>query len=245
MNGGLQVDGMYVVHGITGYEEREKSVNKLLRDENEFDFEFVKESEDPEQNKSWIDKYFVTDIRQKLSRGAIFCTLVHIRCYEKIVASNDQLAIIFENDICFLGDFKKKMQPILEEAKQLPEGFMVSLENSTLRFPSFKKTKKGKCLYEADFGRCAGAYLIDQKGAQAILNHVKEYKCDKVIDWWHNDLIKEGVLKMYWAHPPVAEQGSMNGRLPSTISSRSRGNWRSVKWNLQKFYKMRILRLLR
>lgn len=245
MNGELQIDGMYVVHGITGYEEREKMLNKLLKEDHGFDFEFVKESEDHEQNKKWIQKYFAEGIRQKLSKGALFCTLVHIQCYEKIVAANDKLAIIFENDICFLGDFVKKMKPIIEEAKQLPEGFMISLENSTLRFPSFKKTKKGKYLYEADFGRCAGAYMIDQKGAQAILDHVKKQKCDKVIDWWHNDLIKEGVLKMYWAHPPVAEQGSMNGRLPSSISKRSRGNWRTMKWNLQKFYKMRILRLLR
>lgn len=244
MNADKKVDGIYVVHGITGYEEREVMINDLFQ-KHGLQHEFVKESEYEDQNNKWIKQYFVEDIRRKLSKGALYCTLVHLRCYERILEAGNKFAIVFENDICFLKNFNQHLDAVIKEAQQLPSGFMVSLENSTLRFPSYKKTRKGKYLYEAHFGRCAGAYLIDLKGVQHIMEYVKHHKCDKVIDWWHNDLIKENLIKMYWAHPPLTEQGSMNGRLPSTISKRTRGNLRSIKWELQKFYKMRILRMFR
>ncbi len=245
INKQIGIDGIYVVHGIKGYDEREKLLIKLLRDQYNMDFNFITESTDAYINEKWIKKYFIQDIKEILSSGALFCTLVHILCYQKIVAKNNKYAIIFENDVCFLGDFTHKIKPVIKESDTLVKGFIISLENSTLRFPSWKKIKKGKLLYEASAGRCAGAYLIDQQGALNILEDLKKNKCKEVIDWWHNDLINRKIIKMYWAHPPLAEQGSFNGKLPSTIAIRSKGNIRTFRWNLQKFYKMYLLRWFR
>lgn len=241
-NKDIGIDGVYVVHGIQGYDEREKMLLHLLRDQYKIDFAFVTESTDPIINEEWIKQYFVEDIKEVLSKGSLYCTLVHILVYERILAKNEKYAIVFENDVCFLGDFTSKVKPIINEANSLEEGFLISLENSTLRFPSWRKTKKGKFLYEASFGRCAGAYMIDREAVRRILDDLKINKCKEVVDWWHNDLVKRNVVKMYWAHPPITEQGSFNGKLPSTISSRSRGNMRTVRWNIQKFYKTYLLR---
>jgi glycosyl transferase family 25 len=245
INKDIGIDGVYVVHGIKGYDERQKMLLYLLNDQYNIDFQFVTESPDSVINDKWIKQYFVEDVREILSSGALFCTLVHILCYELIVANNNQNAIIFENDVCFLGDFVAKIKPIVKESEQLEEGYIISLENSTLRFPSWRKIKKGKLLYEATSGRCAGAYLLDKKGAQKMLDDLKINKCKLVIDWWHNDLIERNIVKMYWAHPPITEQGSFNGRLPSTISSRPRGNIRGFRWQVQKFYKTYLLRWFR
>ena len=245
INKQIGIEGIYVVHGLEGYEEREKLLLRLLRDHFNMDFKFVTESTDAYVNQNWIEQYFTYNIKEILSSGAMFCTLVHILCYEKIVADNNKYAIIFENDVCFLGDFKTKIKSVVEESDSLNEGFIISLENSTLRFPSWRKIKKGKLLYEASTGRCAGAYMIDQKGAQKILNDLKTNKCKEVIDWWHNDLINRKIIKMYWAHPPLTEQGSFNGKLPSSISIRSKGSIRTFRWNFQKFYKMYLLRWFR
>ena len=245
INKEIGIDAVYVVHGIKGYDEREKMLLHLLKDQYHIDFEFVTESADSYINDAWIKQYFTQDVREILSKGSLFCTLVHILCYEKIVRNNNQNAIIFENDVCFLGNFVSKIKPIIKASKELEEGFIISLENSTLRFPSWRKTKKGKLLYEASSGRCAGAYLLDKKGAQKMLDDLKVDKCKLVIDWWHNDLIERNVIKMYWAHPPITEQGSFNGRLPSTISSRPRGNVRSFRWQIQKFYKTYLFRWFR
>jgi len=127
----------------------------------------------------------------------------------------------------------------------LPKGFIISLENSTLKFPSYWKTKKGKFLYQAKSGRMAGAYIIDLEGAKKILNDLKTNKCGTVIDWWHNTLIERGIIKMYWAHPPLVEQGSHNGFLNSTISTKPNTAIRRISWLVQKYYKYFLRRIFK
>ena len=235
---------IYIVHGISGYEDREKWLRKLLHDKNNLEYELITESANAQQNEAWISQYFIENIRESLGKGALFCTLVHILCYETFLKSKSKYAIIFENDLCLFSNFKSKLEKIFHEADLLEPGFAISLENSTLRFPSIWKTQKGKYLYEADSGRCAGAYIIDRAAAENILQDLKQNKCNKVIDFWHNDLIVNNVIRMYWAHPPLTEQGSSNGKFKSSSSFNKGGNIRYIKWVAQKFYKMYILRLL-
>lgn len=246
MIAGTDIGGIYIVHGITGYEARETYLNDLLRTQYGLDYELVTESEDPAENDALIAQYFREDIRDILPKGAMFCTLVHILIYEKILRNNNKFAIIFENDVCFIGsDFIEKIGRVAREAEQLEEGFIISLENSTLLFPPWKELKKNKYLYAAAKGRCAGAYLIDKKAAEIMLNDLKVNKCTRVIDWWHNDMIDRGVLKMYWAHPPLTEQGSFNGVHSSSISIRANGTIRRLRWLSQKFVKTYITRWFR
>jgi len=68
-------------------------------------------------------------------------------------------------------------------------------------------------------------------------------KCGHLPDWLHNELIEKGILKMYWAHPPIIEQGSHNGILSSSISSKAKSNKRIVRWKLRRFLKTVIGRL--
>ncbi len=89
----------------------------------------------------------------------------------------------------------------------------------------------------------AGAYIIDLKGAEQILNDLEQNKCHIAIDWWHNSMIKRGVVKMYWAHPAFVEQGSHNGHLSATISSKPGNTKRKISWFLQKNYKLYFRRL--
>jgi glycosyl transferase, family 25 len=242
INKEIGIDQIYIVHGITGYEAREKMLHELLGKQFGLDFQFMTESDDAARNDAWIKQYFVPEIRTKLSKGATFCTLVHFLIYEKFLAGKERYAVIFENDVCFLGNFNKEIVPIVKEADTLPQGFIISLENSTLQFPSWRITKKNKHLYKAHKGRCAGAYVIDRKAAENMLNELTINKCAKVIDWWHNELVDKKIVKMYWAHPPITEQGSFNGKLSSSISIRAHGNVRRWKWLLQKFYKMYVIR---
>lgn len=235
------IDGIYIVHAKRGYEIHQKRIEKIF-DALNMPHEFVTDGDISNFNPQLLNKYFCEPIEKKLSKGILSCTLNHIFCYEKMVANKDRYALIFENDPFFLGDFLKKIKRVATEANTLDPGFIISLENTTLKFPHFKKIKKGKYLYEATAGRCAGAYLIDQKAAKDILEDVKTDKCCQVIDWWHNTLINKKVIKMYWAHPPLVEQGSHNGLLSSTISSKNKSLGRRFRWRAQKFYKMYVYR---
>lgn len=133
----------FVVHGIRKYEEREKRLHRLLGEERNLDYSFLTEDYDDAINEEYIAKYFVPDIKIQLGRGALYCTLVHLHCYERIAQQECEYAVVFENDICFLGDFEAKMQKILPEVESLKGAFLVSLENSTLKFPSIRSLRKG------------------------------------------------------------------------------------------------------
>lgn len=238
------IEGIYIVHAKTGYEIHEQRINRIFHQWNA-GFEFVTDGDVSNFTPELLQKYFCPQIETKLSKGIISCTLNHISSYEKIVSNQNKFALVFENDPFFLGNFTEKIIRIANEAKELEPGFIISLENTTLRFPDFREVKKGKYIYEANFGRAAGAYLIDLQGAKNILSDIKTEKCCHVIDWWHNTLINRKIIKMYWAHPAFVEQGSHNGMLSSTISSKKKSYGRRLSWKAQKFYKMYISRWFR
>jgi glycosyl transferase family 25 len=240
----LKIDGIYVIHALKGYELHEKRVIDLFGEHN-LSFEFVTDGDPKFFNKDILRKYFTPNISSKMTAGTLSCTLNHILAYEKMVKRKNQYALIFENDPFFLGDFTTSLNKMGDEINSLEKGFLISLENSALRFPSFWETRGGKHLFRATTQRMAGAYLIDLKGAENILNDIKQHKCDEVIDWWHNTLVERGIVKMYWAHPPLVEQGSHNGNLSSTISSKPKSVIRQFQWNMQKIYKTYFRRLFR
>jgi glycosyl transferase family 25 len=235
----LGIDHIYVVHAPKGYERHEKRLYNILGNQYGFDFEFL-----DKDNDDLIPSYFVENIRHIMNRGAIMCTLNHIMFYETIVNRGDKIALVLEDDPYFSKHFLKHLRQIVAEAQTLQPGFFISLENSTLKFPPRKTLKKGQYLYEALYGRCAGAYLIDNTAAKNIIDRLKQHKCDKVIDHWHNDLIDENVFKMYWAHPACVEQGSINGKMSANNSTQRAGIIRRISWIAHKFYKQYILHFL-
>lgn len=239
----LGIEGLYVIHAINGYEKHEKRINELFNSY-KFDFKFITEGDQSLLNKEVLKKYFINE--DQFHKGALSATLNHILAYEQVVKNNNKYAIIFENDPFFLGDFEKKIERIVFEieANHL-NGFIISLENTCLTFPSYWETKKGQYLYKAVTGRYAGAYMIDLHGAANILDELKHNKCHEIIDWWHNNLIKNGVINMYWAHPPLVEQGSHNGLLTGEISSKGKSYFRIFQWGLQKYYKTYIRRMFK
>ena len=233
---------IYVVHALHGYEVHEQRIKTLFK-EHQLDFEFVTDGDVSLFTDEILSKYFTPSFKAFPKKGALSCTLNHILSYEKFLQTDYPFAIIFENDPYFLPDFHKKLLRILAEAKTLPPGFIVSLENTTLTFPGFFQMKRNQCLYRAKKGRMAGAYLIDRIGAQKALADLQIRKCGDIIDWWHNSLIENKVIRMYWAQPAISEQGSHNGLLHGSISTRQKSTKRRINWLLQKFYKSYIRRI--
>jgi glycosyl transferase family 25 len=238
------IDGIYIVHAKQGYEFHEERINKLFSKIG-LKHEFITDGDPTCFTEEILGKYFCSDIHDRLGNGILSCTLNHILSYEKMVKNGDKYALVFENDPFFLGNFVEKIGKIVKEADSLTPGFIISLENTTLEFPPRKTITKGKLLYKADHGRCAGGYLIDLEAAKLILEDLKTRKSEEVIDWWHNTLIKNEVIYMYWAHPPILEQGSHNGSMSSTISTKTSNLRRKLAWKAQKAYKTYFLRFLK
>lgn len=240
----IGIEGIYVVHAKNGYELHENHVNTLFKAHG-LNHVFMTDGDPSLFTEELLNKYFTPTIKSKLSTGTISCTLNHILCYEEVVKNNNRYALVFENDPFFLGNFTKDISKIVQEANTLEPGFIISLENTSLRFPPYKLTHKNQLLYPATQGRCAGAYLIDKRATELILQDLKSNKCNEVIDWWHNSLIKNNVIKMYWAYPAITEQGSHNGLLSSSISSKERSVKRRIKWFIQRLYKTYFLHFIK
>lgn len=239
--GGL---GIYVVHALKGYEFHEKRINDLFNKKG-LEWEWVTDGDPSLHTERILNDHFITCIKDRLSPGVISCTLNHIYAYKKMLERGVKYAIIFENDPYFLRPFNKWIKRVITEADKLEPGFIISLENSTLKFPSYWQVKKNQHLYQATSGRAAGAYLVDLEFAQKIIQDLKTNRCHTVIDWWHNSLIDRGIAKMYWLHPAICEQGSHNGKLNSPLSSNSDNLKRKLSWNFQKWYKMYIRRFFK
>jgi len=233
---------IYVIHAESGYDYHEERLIELFK---KFDliFEFVLDGSPSKFTPDLLGKYFVPNILDKFSQGGISCTLNHFFAFERLINSGEKFGLIFENDPFFLGDFNTKLNKLLPEINNLEPGFIVSLENTTLTFPSYSQTKRNQLLYKANRGRMAGAYLIDKEGAKAAIKYLNTNKCGFIIDWFHNEMIKNNVLKMYWAHPPLVEQGSHNGFLSSTISSKNKSLKRRIAWIARKMVKQNLGRL--
>lgn len=238
----LSREGVYIIHVKKGYELHEQRIKSIFKS---FDLShaFITEGDPSLFTNDLLSVYFIPEIGEKLKTGILSCTLNHFFAYEALIKDQLEYAVIFENDPFFMAHFSENLGNFLEERHQLSPGHIISLENSTLRFPSYSQKKKGKCLYKARSGRMAGAYIIDQVAARNILEYTKKMKCNNVIDWWHNHMINEGIIDMYWAHPPIVEQGSHNGRMQGTISTKSKSLFRLLAWELQKFYKSVVGRL--
>ncbi|MDR0505653.1 MAG: hypothetical protein LBH32_02385 [Dysgonamonadaceae bacterium] len=244
----LGIDHIYVVHPPFGYEWHEQRLQKILGEKLGFDYEFFEQNGivlNETEYSRMIAQYFTPDIREILPTGILDCTLRHILFYERMIERGDRFALILENDPCPMRNFPDMLAKITTEAENLPAGIFISLENTTLKFPRRKDVRRGQYLYKADFGRCAGAYILDFAAAQNIVNHLQKHRCNKVIDHWHNDMAGAGVFSIYWAHPSCVEQGSHNGRTQrGAISTKRAGILRRISWLLQKFYKQYLLRII-
>ena len=240
-----EIGHIYIIHALKGYEGHQARLQEILPFTG-IDFTFVTDGDPALWTEVLIDKYFDKHIKSTLRTGVLSCTLNHILSYEKMLEAGLEYGLFFENDPFFLGGiegFRPKVDSLLLEAEELEPGFIISLENTTLRFPKRSRLKKGQKLYAATQGRAAGAYIVDRVGIERMLADLKSKPCDTVIDWWHNDMIDRGVIKMYWAHPVLTEQGSHNGKLNAGISSKNASVFRQLKWKVQKAYKQLLHRI--
>jgi glycosyl transferase family 25 len=117
-------EGIFIIHALKGYDFHEERIKKVFSDMN-LGFEFVTDGDPSLFTKNIIEKYFVKNIDQILSKGILSCTLNHIFAYEKIVSRKLEYTVIFENDPYFLGNFKKKIEMLIPEIIKLPKGYII------------------------------------------------------------------------------------------------------------------------
>ncbi len=197
---------------------------------------FINKGDKKDLTEQVLDTYF-TGNRKNVSNSTS-CVYKHILAYENIVANKDTLALVLEDDIVFYKNFKKYLPKIIAEiAKEELAGFIVSLEDSLLRYIPRSERVRGKYLYPRSATRYAGAYLIDYQAARRILQRIAKEKCPVPMDWYHDDCAKKGILQIFWSQPTLAIQYSHTGRMATLLDDKGSGLLRVISFYLQWGYK--------
>lgn len=232
----------FVIH-VRGNKERENHIRKELG-KHCIEFEFILDGNKEDIPPFYLEKYFRDDFKKKSPQTS--CVLKHLLAYEKIVENKIPMALIFEDDIELFDSFQKVFeQSVIEAKKENLTGFIISYESSNQKFISKSEEEQGKYVYLKNHGRCAGAYLVDLKAAITILENAEKQKCNMNVDWFHNELSDNEKLKIYWCHPPIAEQQSHSGKVQSLLDEKKQGRYFRIKYLIQKKYKEKILSRLR
>lgn len=229
----------YIIHTSDAH-DRKAHMSKQLQGK-DLNIEFITQGDKKELNQNIIDKYFGGELDSICNSSS--CAYKHILTYQKIISSDENIALILEDDIFLDSDFTQRVTAIIEEINlHRYSNLIVSLENSSLTFVKRSLYQKGRELYSQSSGRMTGAYLVDKEGVRTMLEEIEANKCNDPIDWFHNHCVAHGLIKIYWAYHPISSQGSINGKIKPLINkpAHAHGLWRVMSFKWQHFYK-RIL----
>jgi len=228
-----------VAHVKKGYESRRCSIERRMT-ALEIPFEFMLDGDIPDLDAHLMHRWFAPNMQPN---AATSCACKHLLMYERLLAEGWPGALILEDDILLADDFVAVFNATLEELGATDGGrhakAWISYENSTLRMPPRRDLRDGQLLYRTKEPRCTGAYYIGAAAAKGLLDVASSRKLNQPIDWFVGDVARDASspIDIYWCHPPVAEQGSMNGTFDSMDSRRRSGLIRRVKWIADKWYK--------
>lgn len=224
----------FIIH-VRGNKEREIYIKEQLK-VTPFDYEFIEDGNIEDLTEDRLSTYFSGDLLNATPTSS--CAFKHLLAYEAIVKNKLPYACIIEDDIEFTDNFTEVFKKsIAESNREKLEAFFISYEHSLSLFIRRSELKKNKILYKKQQTRCAGFYMIDYDAAKMMLEQAKHEKIHFPIDHWHNELIKKGLLNVYWSHPTIANQLSHNGKFASLIDGKAYGSKRVVIYKLKILYK--------
>lgn len=232
----------YIINVSTN-EVRRQHMRRVLESQPCLDnYTFIQKGDINDITKEIHNQYFSGEL--SMIGPAVSCAYKHILAYKTIVEEKRPLSLILEDDITFDRSLDNFVDLILAEiSSRKLSNFIVSLEDSNLKYVKGSERRAGQKLYIKQRGRMAGAYMIDLEGAESILNEIFINTCHLPIDWFHNHCSEKSILNIYWSHPSVATQGSLDGRIPSMIDNKQSGTVKIWKFKLSKGYKKLIYRL--
>lgn len=232
----MKIPKVYIIH-VSDDNIREKHIRKELAGKVS-NFEFINEGDISDLNDDVLNEYFDKSLHGMEKPNEISCTYKHLIAYQKIIATNEELHLIFEDDIILYPHFVNELKKILEEIKARElKNFLISLEDSTNQYIKRSERRKNQLLYHKNRGRLTGAYLVDKTAVKNFWDYVKTHKCDRLIDNFQTVSAQEGTFDFYWCKSAIATQGSKNGLLPSHIAKARTGVLRKLGVKTHKLYK--------
>jgi glycosyl transferase, family 25 len=149
------------------------------------------------------DKHYKMFSKNTLSKGVMSCCIKHYLIIKEIVEKQIPVAVIMEDNICFLNNVEDMVSLYL---KQLPEDWDLLFDSDICGLHyNESKLVPGKVVYKKsnyggeDSSRGCNFYMVTLEAAKKLL---KNYlPIGQPPDFHYNDLFRKLNLNVYWAEP--------------------------------------------
>lgn len=194
-------------------------------------------------NDEIFKKYFGGELNTK--RPIVSCNYKHYLIYCELQKdTKNKIFLVLEDDIYLSKNFCSQLNIIKKEIEERQlNNFIISLEESSLKYVKNSVRKKNIHLYKQEYGRMTGAYLVDKTAAINMIKEIEAHKFNLPIDWFHNYCSDNGIINIFWAQPAIAIQGSLNGKIKSMLDNKKFGLLRQVLFNFNRLYKKLLYKL--
>jgi hypothetical protein len=129
------------------------------------------------------------------------------------------LAIFLESDVWLREDFVERLQGLLENVRDRPWDFISLGEGVGTRPPgipiSYYAPTKGYDPPHQWVFRCTDSMLFTTEYLRRLATTFLPFK--EILDWEMNYQLMIHKGKALWADPPLAEQGTCNARMLSSL----------------------------
>lgn len=156
-----------------------------------------------------------------LSRGEISLVMNFIFAAQEVVTRNYKRVVMLESDVFLREDFVSRLQDILDQLKDKPWDYVSLGEGARTRPPGcdpshFSATKLYTPPHQFVY-RCTDSMLFSVEYLRKVLTTIVPFR--ECLDWELNiqNMVHQGVV--FWADPPLVEQGTSCGRLNSSLIS--------------------------
>jgi len=155
--------------------------------------------------------------RGEISLGINFAMAV----FDIVKRADDGLIITLESDVWLRDDFVPRLNDLLADAASRPWDFISLGEGVGTRPPGaplsyYAPSKAYKPPHQWVF-RCTDSMLFTTEYLKRLSTTVLPFK--EIIDWEMNYQLMLHKGTPLWADPPLAEQGTWNARITSSLTS--------------------------
>jgi GR25 family glycosyltransferase involved in LPS biosynthesis len=179
-----------------------------------------------------VSEYMHPVLKHFIPYSAIGCAISHMMLWEKLLASNDNIMLILEDDVIFAqkpDDFKHLLTKSLEN---VPENFDVlylgcygckSEDNPVSKLYSSISNKRdhqviNEFIVKPKVIMAMHAYIISRRGAKKFLKHLKK-KIFTHIDVNLQKISNENDVESYVSNPMLIYQTSTDGSESMNVNS--------------------------
>jgi glycosyl transferase, family 25 len=206
----------YVIHAKS-LPERTDHIQREL-DRACIPFEWVLDFDADEITPEIDQVYFAASADLTIQQKS--CALKHIVAMQRICERGHDFALVFEDDALLVPDFKNHLERMLKQAERWPRPRILHLGAATNFYTPAASLRPGQDVYLGDRVRNAEAYVLGAIEAQARLNWISRHPLREPIDISFNTGDPAMGIPFLWSEPPLAEQGSLNGKFKSSLQSK-------------------------